>query len=70
MHFQGYLRTFRDTDPYSATLTRTQLGLGGKLGRPSLPIFENRKKHPIFGEKGRDCVHLRVKFSIQNFASI
>ena len=29
-------------------------------------LFENRKKCPNFGKKGPNCVHLSVKFSIQN----
>ena len=35
-------------------------------GRPPLPYFENRKKVPWFCKKCPDCVHLWVKFSIQN----
>ena len=42
-----------------------QLG-GGGVGRHPLPFFENRKHWSDFGKKGPDCVHLWVKFSIQN----
>ena len=28
--------------------------------------FENRKKGTDFGKKGPDCIHVWVKFSIQN----
>ena len=54
-----------DIDVYSATLTGAQLGRGGG-GKASPALFENRKKCPDFGKKGPDCVHLWVKFSIQN----
>ena len=36
----------------------------GKEGRPA--TIENRKKCPDFGTEDLDCVHLFVKFSIQN----
>ena len=39
---------------------------GGGVGRHPLPFFENRKHWSDFGKKGPDCVHLWVKFSIQN----
>ena len=39
--------------------------LGGKRER-TLLFSENRKRCPDFGKKGRDCIHLCVKFSIQN----
>ena len=29
-------------------------------------LFENWKKGPVFRKKGLDCVHLWIKFSIQN----
>ena len=37
-------------------------------GRGGLPchFFENRKKNPGFGKKGPHCLHVWVKFSIQN----
>ena len=35
-------------------------------GRTLVPFFENREDCPDFGEKGCDCVHLRINFSIQN----
>ena len=54
---------FRDIDTYSATLTSAQLR-ERREGSPAL--LENRKKCPNFGKKGPDCVHLWVKFSIQN----
>ena len=54
---------FRDIDTYSATLTSAQL----RERREAFPaLLENRKKCPNFGKKGPDCVHLSVKFSIQN----
>ena len=34
--------------------------------RPPLPFFENQKKCPDFGKKCPSCVHLLVKFAIQN----
>ena len=50
-------------NPHKSIITSAQLG-GGE--RHSLPFFENRKNCPDFGEKSPDCVHLWVKFSIQN----
>ena len=35
-------------------------------GRPSLPFFEDREKTPDVRKKIRDCVHLLVKFFIEN----
>ena len=55
------LGLFWYVDAYSATLTGAQLG-----GSPLLPLFENRKKCPYFGNKGPDSAHLWVKFTIQN----
>ena len=41
--------------------------LGGGEGRPPLPYLKIENKYPDFGKKGpADCVHLWVKFSIQN----
>ena len=62
-HSQGYLGIFRDIDAYSATHTGAQL-----RGREetSTALFENQKWRPDFGKKDLDCVHLWVKFSIQN----
>ena len=37
-------------------------------GEASPSLIANRKKCPDFGKKGPDCVHLWVKFSIQNVA--
>ena len=39
---------------------------GESGGRPPLPFFENRRNCPDFGKKSHDCVHLLVKFSIEN----
>ena len=36
------------------------------LIKASPALFENRKKCPDFGKKGPDCIHVGVKFSIQN----
>ena len=42
---------------------------GAQLGEGGLPcLFENLKKCPDFGKKGPDCLHLWLKFSIQNVA--
>ena len=38
----------------------------GRRGETSPALFENRKKPPGFRKKGTDCIHLWVKFSIQN----
>ena len=62
-HFQRYLATFRNIDAYSATFTNGKLG---RRGEASPFLFENRKKCPNFLKKGPDCVHLWVKFYIQN----
>ena len=62
-HFQAYLGIFRGIAAYSATLTDEQLR--GR-GEASPALFENRKKCPHFGKKDPDCIHLWVKFSIQN----
>ena len=35
-------------------------------GEASPALFENRKKYTDLGKEGPDCVHLWVKFSIQN----
>ena len=35
-------------------------------GRPSLPFFEDREKTPDVRKKIPDCVHLLVKFFIEN----
>ena len=40
----------------------------GSEGNPPCVLFENQKKYPDFGKKIPDCVHLWVKFSIQNVA--
>ena len=53
----------RDIDVYSAILTGAQQWGRGKGSRA---LFENRKKFPDFGKEGPDCVHLWVKFFIQN----
>ena len=58
-HFQGYLGIFRDIDAYSATLTGAQL-----KGRGDLPCLFWYLK--ILVKKILDCVHLWVKFPIQN----
>ena len=58
-HFQGYLCIFRDADAYSATITSAQL-VRREEAFPAL--LEN----PDAGKKDPDCVHLWVKFSIQN----
>ena len=39
---------------------------GESGGRPPLPFFENRRNCPDLGKKSHDCVHLWVKFSIEN----
>ena len=44
--------------------THSGMKLGGS-GRPPLP-FLKIKKVPDFGKKSPDCVHLWIKFSIQN----
>ena len=62
-HFQGYLGIFSSINAYSATLTGVQLA---ESGEASLTLFENRKGCTDFGKKGPDCVHLWVKFPIQN----
>ena len=48
---------------YILPLTGMQLG-GREETSPAL--FENQKTCPDFGKKGPGCVHLWVKFSIQN----
>ena len=35
-----------------------------------LSFLENQKRYPDFGKKGPDCVHLWVKFVIQNVVSV
>ena len=58
-HFQGYLCIFRYVNAYSATITSAQL-VRREEAFPAL--LEN----PDAGKKDPDCVHLWVKFSIQN----
>ena len=53
---------FGDIDAYSATLRGAQLGARG-IASPAL--FEHQKKSD-FWKKSPDCVHLWVKFFIQN----
>ena len=62
-HFQKYLGIFRDFHAYSITLTGAYLGEGEEA---STALFKNRKTCPDFLNKGHDCAHLWVKFSIQN----
>ena len=62
-HFQRYLGILRDLYTYSATLTDVQLG--GKVDA-SPAFFKKRKNCPDFWKEDLDCVHLWVKFSIQN----
>ena len=47
------------------TMPGTQLGIGGGKGFPC-PFLRIEKKCPDFRKKGPDCVHLYVKFTIQN----
>ena len=50
-------------------LIGAQLGGGGERGEASPAFFENWKRCPDFRKKGPDCVHLWVKFSIENIVS-
>ena len=65
-HCQRYWGIYRYTDAYSATHRRETRG----RGKASPALFENRKKCPDFGKNDPDCVHLLVKFSIQNVVLI
>ena len=38
----------------------------GRGGESILSYFENSKKYPDFGKICPDCVHLSVKFPIEN----
>ena len=60
-HIEGYWCIF------SHTHKRATRGGGGRRGLPC--FFKNRKKCPDFGQKNPDCVHLWIKFSIQNVVS-
>ena len=52
---------------YTSNMAGAQLrGRRRGGGRPPLPYFENRKKVPWFCKKCPDCVHILVKFFIQN----
>ena len=51
--FQGYLRVFRDTDPYSPILTGVNYGKGG---RPLLLFFENQRKKKILFWKKKSLI--------------
>ena len=77
--YSGYLEIFRDIGAYSVTLTGVQIGEsdgysviltgvpleGSGRGLPC-PFLKIKKKYFDFGKKVPDCVHLWVKFSIQN----
>ena len=56
-HFQLYLGISRDT------ITGVQLKWGGET---FFALFRNLKKYPDFEKKDPDCVHIWVKFSIEN----
>ena len=64
----GYSRIFKDIQEYWCIFSQTHRAQLGEEGKPPLPFFENRRKCLEFGlkKKSRDCVHLWVKFSIQN----
>ena len=66
-----FSRIFRRIEGYwcifSHTHKRATRGGGGRRGLPC--FFKNRKKCPDFGQKNPDCVHLWIKFSIQNVVS-
>ena len=59
-----YSSIFRHIQQYSVmgTLRYTEVYSG--IIEPPLPFFE--KNYPDFRKKSLDCVHLWVKFSIQN----
>ena len=59
-HFPWYLGISRDT------ITGVQLKWGGET---SFALFRNLKKYPDFEKKDPDCVHIWVKFSIENIVS-
>ena len=77
MHIQspGIVRTvhsriFKDLQTYSEILMhiqpQTQAHHWKRERRFPLSFLENQKRYPDFGKKGLDCVHLWVKFFIQN----
>ena len=61
-HFQAHSAIFSDVQTYWGTLRYTEVYSG--IIEPPLPFFE--KNYPDFRKKSLDCVHLWVKFSIQN----
>ena len=65
-----YSSTFKDFQGYSGILMyiqpHSQARNYRRIGEASLIFFENRKKVPCFFKKGLDCVHLGVKFSMEN----
>ena len=70
-----YSRIFKDIQAYSGILMNIQPhSQARKEGRgrreeTSSTLFEIKKKCLDFGKKGPDCVHLWLKFSIQNIVS-
>ena len=63
---QVFSRTLRDIQGYWCLFSHTHWHATREEWEASPALFKNRRKCPDFLKKGPDCVHLWVKFSIQN----